>query len=182
MTVDDFVCLSHDTIFPLSRLASLVSRKTTTNATMVPPPGAPIINENKFMKQNKIRDMMLVGEEKRNPSKEPADASRQLGKDPMKELRVVDLHGVDPERRADYSAGVIDFKCDKGSMTIPLSRVNDDFCDCADGSDEPGTSACDNGHFYCKYWADNWTKGSADPTLQGHTITSSKVSHNPGEG
>lgn len=28
------------------------------------------------------------------------------------------------------------------TVQIPFSAVNDDFCDCPDGSDEPGTSAC----------------------------------------
>ena len=33
------------------------------------------------------------------------------------------------------------FKCKDGLLTLAISQVNDDYCDCTDGSDEPGTSA-----------------------------------------
>uniref|UniRef100_H2Z0K0 Glucosidase II beta subunit N-terminal domain-containing protein n=1 Tax=Ciona savignyi TaxID=51511 RepID=H2Z0K0_CIOSA len=42
------------------------------------------------------------------------------------------------------------FTCFSGNQSIVWSAVNNDYCDCEDGSDEPGTSACKNGKFYCE--------------------------------
>ncbi|XP_065185089.1 glucosidase 2 subunit beta-like isoform X2 [Sycon ciliatum] len=43
------------------------------------------------------------------------------------------------------------FTCLDGSRSMPFDQVNDDFCDCPDGSDEPGTPACSSlgGKFHC---------------------------------
>ncbi|KAL0970499.1 hypothetical protein UPYG_G00242890 [Umbra pygmaea] len=41
------------------------------------------------------------------------------------------------------------FLCIDGSKLMSFDHVNDDYCDCSDGSDEPGTAACPNGRFYC---------------------------------
>ncbi|KAG7445989.1 uncharacterized protein BT62DRAFT_949940 [Guyanagaster necrorhizus] len=42
------------------------------------------------------------------------------------------------------------WECLNGSKQIPWEWVNDDSCDCPDGSDEPGTGACANTMFYCR--------------------------------
>ncbi|KAL2828752.1 glucosidase II beta subunit-like-domain-containing protein [Aspergillus cavernicola] len=50
--------------------------------------------------------------------------------------------GVGPEF-AKFYKDTTTFSCiSQPSIQIPFSSVNDDFCDCPDGSDEPGTAAC----------------------------------------
>lgn len=63
----------------------------------------------------------------------------------------VEVHrprGVPLSKRQFYEEGK-PFTCLDGSRTIPFDQVNDDYCDCGDGSDEPGTAACPNGSFHC---------------------------------
>jgi hypothetical protein len=57
------------------------------------------------------------------------------------------MRGVAPEWVATYQsaaeAGV--WRCEQrggGGSEIAAAAIHDDYCDCADGSDEPGTSAC----------------------------------------
>ena len=42
-------------------------------------------------------------------------------------------------------------RCDSDALELPLSALNDGWCDCADGTDEPGTPACAGagGRFWC---------------------------------
>jgi len=58
--------------------------------------------------------------------------------------------GVHPSLQKSYvPSNKNTWKCLDGSKEIPFTSVNDDFCDCPDGTDEPGTSACLNSTFYC---------------------------------
>ncbi|KAI8966930.1 glucosidase II beta subunit-like-domain-containing protein [Mycotypha africana] len=60
------------------------------------------------------------------------------------------IKGVDPANYALYQPNNDGtWTCFDGSKTIAKSAINDDYCDCPDGSDEPGTSACPNAMFYC---------------------------------
>ncbi|KAL7409765.1 glucosidase II beta subunit-like-domain-containing protein [Mrakia frigida] len=62
------------------------------------------------------------------------------------------IKGLHPDKYDRYVPSSKDtFTCLSGSgkKTIPFSAVNDDYCDCEDGSDEPGTSACRWSTFYC---------------------------------
>ncbi|CAI7870208.1 unnamed protein product [Closterium sp. NIES-53] len=57
------------------------------------------------------------------------------------------IRGVAPQDVAYFSGNEV--RCRDGSRSVAVQRVNDDFCDCADGTDEPGTSACALSRFYC---------------------------------
>ncbi|KAM2845749.1 hypothetical protein COP1_028160 [Malus domestica] len=62
-------------------------------------------------------------------------------------LPIPPLLGVHPLDESYYCSEVINCRDDSKSFT--RDRLNDDFCDCLDGTDEPGTSACPAGKFYC---------------------------------
>ncbi len=55
-------------------------------------------------------------------------------------------HGAHPSQN---------FACMDKSKTISRSAINDDYCDCSDGSDEPGTCALDA---FAYKWNDHLTK------------------------
>ncbi|THU54316.1 hypothetical protein C4D60_Mb10t23800 [Musa balbisiana] len=59
-----------------------------------------------------------------------------------------ELLGIAPEDENFYKSDVI--KCKDGSKKFTKQQLNDDFCDCQDGTDEPGTSACPEGKFFCR--------------------------------
>lgn len=63
-------------------------------------------------------------------------------------VEVLRPRGVSLSKKMFYAPDK-DFICIDGSSTIPFSFVNDDYCDCEDGSDEPGTAACSNAMFHC---------------------------------
>lgn len=48
------------------------------------------------------------------------------------------VRGVNPAQAKHYGSVDGTFTCIDGSKTMPFSRVNDEYCDCLDGSDEPG--------------------------------------------
>ncbi|KAF0721888.1 hypothetical protein AaE_009999, partial [Aphanomyces astaci] len=61
------------------------------------------------------------------------------------------LYGLKPDFRARVAIAS-SLTCDSGTKTIPVSSVNDDYCDCRDGTDEPGTAACSHTgvQFHCE--------------------------------
>ena len=75
---------------------------------------------------------------------------KSVGKTAKKQASIK-LLGMDPKHMAYYANAKSKgrFTCLDSSHSIPWPNVNDDYCDCDDGSDEPGTSACASGIFFC---------------------------------
>lgn len=65
------------------------------------------------------------------------------------------IRGLPQSKQTLYVDGITCVPRDRsggatGTVHVPIERINDNYCDCEDGSDEPGTaSACDNARFYC---------------------------------
>lgn len=58
-------------------------------------------------------------------------------------IQVSELTSTDFFPVAKYYKDAKNFACiHNPSIVVPIARLNDDYCDCPDGSDEPGTSAC----------------------------------------
>jgi len=56
------------------------------------------------------------------------------------------MRGVPPYLQQRYTLDP--FECDGGQL-YDRSVINDGYCDCLDGTDEPGTGACPTGMFHC---------------------------------
>ncbi|XP_053662120.1 uncharacterized protein LOC128711274 [Anopheles marshallii] len=64
----------------------------------------------------------------------------------LRGIRLIDLDHYSEK------PGMMKFRCLSSHKEIPWEWVNDDYCDCPDdGSDEPSTSACPQGRFYCRF-------------------------------
>ncbi|XP_014786940.1 glucosidase 2 subunit beta isoform X2 [Octopus bimaculoides] len=67
----------------------------------------------------------------------------------MSKASVPRPRGVSITMASFYAGQSENFSCLDNSLVVPFNYVNDDYCDCPDGSDEPGTAACINGKFHC---------------------------------
>ncbi|OHS94888.1 hypothetical protein TRFO_10827 [Tritrichomonas foetus] len=69
-------------------------------------------------------------------------------------IEITPFIGVDPVLAEKYEKAINSenksFACFDGTKIIDMSKFNDNYPDCPDGSDEPGTPASSESLFYCK--------------------------------
>lgn len=76
-----------------------------------------------------------------------------------KEGRTVSLRGTRDKDISKYLPNVRGkFVCFASKNEIDFFKINDNYCDCPlDGSDEPGTNACNSGSFNCEITSSQFT-------------------------
>lgn len=76
---------------------------------------------------------------------------------PLRALAFDKTLGVPPSLLDRYTPSGETWKCVDGSKSIPWTDVNNDYCDCPDGSDEPGMLVLD-------FWHSTWwdTEGAEE--------------------
>lgn len=79
------------------------------------------------------------------------------------------VRGIHPKLEYFYRRRS-NFRCIYTKEVITYGRVNDNYCDCRDGTDEPGTNACSDSYFFC----DVFEHQVVDDKLR-HVILSSRV-------
>jgi len=81
---------------------------------------------------------------------------QKLWTDDRKQITSGRLVGVDEKSRPDIYEALSTgnwLRCDRLTKKIPSHRINDNYCDCQDGLDEPSTSACS--HSQAVFWCHN---------------------------
>ena len=63
-------------------------------------------------------------------------------KSSLKSVKDLTIYGVLPKFATLYQRTGDSFRCLLSGEEIPFDQINDDYCDCMDGSDEPSTNAC----------------------------------------
>jgi len=91
-----------------------------------------------------------------------ADSEPELPADPA--LAASSVRGVPVRDEPRYTG--LRFTCDGGSRELSVAAVNDDYCDCDDGSDEPGTAACSGRAGTTFFCANEQSVGRSIPASQ----------------
>ena len=61
------------------------------------------------------------------------------------------MPGVRDEKSKYYIKTSEQFKCLESGELVLFSQINDHYCDCKDGTDEPSTNACPNNMYVCTH-------------------------------
>ena len=115
-------------------------------------------------KEEKPSDFLAIEQENRQINSNRLSRNAKLGGRKVEDY-YRSIRGINKEKYELYkpdSNGL--FKCLNSNQKIPYTSLNDEYCDCIDGTDEPGTAACQFSMFYCstqnEFLLDNYIPSS----------------------